>query len=557
MSPGLPAGPTRLGKFELLLPIGTGGMATVFLGRAPVVEGVYRDVAIKLMHAHLGVDGVDGPGMLLQEAEIAALVRHPNVVTVEEAAVDPAGVYLVMPYVEGDSLAGLVRSELTSGGVIPRRIVARILCDALAGLHAAHELVDEDGQARNVVHRDFTPSNILVGVDGVSRLSDFGVAKVTSRIARTATGQIKGKIGYMSPEQVRTEPLDRRTDVWAAGVIVWESITGRRLYPSDEVGTMLRIAQDVPPRLQSVMPDVSDPLDTAVASALEPDLDLRCPTADELRKRLVAAFEAPGGGGIADVGEVGAYVRRLAGTSLKDRRDRATAVLKARRGVQDPPTPSEQGARSSARLDLANLTPPPPDSDTTAVDFSRSAGARPSSGRSRTIAFGAAILAGGLTGLAFYALRDPAPTSPSGSGSAVAPAAPASSASDAPVVTAVDAPAKPITAVTLKADAPIASVTVGGRTVVIAAPREEVAIELPPETPRPAVLDVVSSTRRQVQVTVEPGASTVDVTFAGAAARPTSGGNAARVPAGGARPTGGAGKKGSTKGPKLGDYPGK
>jgi eukaryotic-like serine/threonine-protein kinase len=552
MSPGMPAGPTRLGKFELLLPIGTGGMATVFLGRAPVVEGVYRDVAIKLMHAHLGVDGVDGPGMLLQEAEIAALVRHPNVVTVEEAAVDPAGVYLVMPYVEGDSLAGLGRSELTSGGVIPRRIVARILCDALAGLHAAHELTDEDGQSRNVVHRDFTPSNILVGVDGVSRLSDFGVAKVTSRIARTATGQIKGKIGYMSPEQVRTEPLDRRTDVWAAGVIVWESITGRRLYASDEVGTMLRIAQDTPPRLQSVMPDVSDPLDTAVASALEPDLERRCPTADELRKRLVAAFEAQGGGGIADAGEVGAYVRRLAETSLKDRRDRAAAVLKARRGVHDPATPSEQGAFSSAQLAVANLAPPP-ESDTTAVDFSRSAGSKPSSGRSRTIAFGVAILAGALTGLAFYAFRDPSPTSPSASEPAGVPT-PTSSAPDTPVVTAVDVSAKPITTITLKADAPIASVTVGGRTVVIAAPRAEVAIELPPDTARPAVLDVVSSTRRQVQVTVEAGVSTVDVTFAGVAARPANGGNAARVPAGGHRPGGGA-KKRSTGGPQLGEYP--
>ncbi|NUO48052.1 MAG: serine/threonine protein kinase [Polyangiaceae bacterium] len=552
----MPAGPTRLGKFELLLPIGTGGMATVFLGRAPVIEGVYRDVAIKLMHAHLGVDGIDGPGMLLQEAEIAALVRHPNVVTVEEAAVDPAGVYLVMPYVEGDSLAGLVRSELTSGGVIPRRIIARILCDALAGLHAAHELADEDGQTRNVVHRDFTPSNILVGVDGVSRLSDFGVAKVTSRIARTATGQIKGKIGYMSPEQVRTDPLDRRTDVWAAGVIAWESLTGRRLYASDEVGTMLRIAQDTPPRLQSVMPDISDPLDTAVASALEPDLKQRCPTADELRKRLTAAFEAQGGGGIADPGEVGAYVRRLAGTSLADRRERAAAVLKARRGVHDPATPSEQGAAKSAeRLDLAKAAPP--ESDTTAVDFSRSAGNRPSSGKSRTIAFGVAIVAGAVTGLVVYAFRDPPMTAPSAPGSGAAASAPASSAPETPVVTAVDASAKPITAVTLKADAPIASVTIGERTVVIAAPREEVAIELPPETPRPALLDVVSSNRRQVQVTVEAGASTVDVSFAGATARPVSGGNAARVPSGGARPTGGGAKKGSTKGPKLGDYPGK
>jgi hypothetical protein len=247
----------------------------------------------------------------------------------------------------------------------------------------------------------------------------------------------------------------------------------------------------------------------------------------------------------------------LAGTSLADRRTRAALVLKARRGVHDPTTPSDQdaAAKSSARHDLANLAPP--ESDTTAVDFSRSAGSKPSSGRSRTVAFGVAILAGALTGLAVYAFRDPAQTAPSASGSALAAAAPSGSSSETPTVTAVDASAKPITTITLKADAPIASVTIGGRTVVIAAPREEVAIELPPDLARPAVLDVASSTRRQVQVTVEADASTVDVTFAGTAARPTTGGNAGRVPAGGARPTGTGAKKGSTKGPKLGDYPGK
>ncbi|MBL8742047.1 MAG: serine/threonine protein kinase, partial [Myxococcales bacterium] len=306
--------PTRVGKFELLLPIGTGGMATVFLARAPVFAGVYRDVAVKLMHPHLGADGVDGPAMLLQEAEIAALVRHPNVVAVEEAAIDPAGVYLVMPYVEGDSLSGLLRAELARGGTMPRPIAARILCDALAGLHAAHELCDDQGHPRNVVHRDFTPSNIIVGIDGTSRLTDFGIAKTASRIARTSTGQVKGKVGYMSPEQVRALPLDRRADVWAAGVVAWECIAGQGLFGGDDVGVMLRIAQDVPPRLRSVRPDVPHPIDSAVAAALDPALETRCASADELRQRLVTAFELDSG--IADTAEVAAYVRRIAGPAL-------------------------------------------------------------------------------------------------------------------------------------------------------------------------------------------------------------------------------------------------
>lgn len=324
MSSGASA-PRRIGRYELLIPIGTGGMATVYLARAQVLPGVHRDVAVKLMHPHLGEEGSDGVAMLLQEAEIAALIRHPNVVTVEEAAVDPAGVYLAMPYVEGDSLAALLRVEAAAGGTVPPRIAARILIDALAGLHAAHELKDDQGRSREIIHRDFTPSNILVGVDGIARLADFGVAKSTSRAVRTTTGQLKGKTGYMSPEQVRLKPLDRRTDVWAAGVVAWECFAGRRLYEGDELGVLLRIADDTPPRLRSVRPDTPHALDAAIAGALDKAIESRCESAQELRRLLETAFAH--GEGVADAAEVGAYVSRVAGRALADRKARAAKVI--------------------------------------------------------------------------------------------------------------------------------------------------------------------------------------------------------------------------------------
>src|SRR5262249_42264402 len=158
-----------------------------------------------------------------------------------------AGVYMVMDYVEGDTLAGLIRGARAAHERLPLSVAGRILCDALSGLSATHELCDASGRPINVVHRDFSPSNILVGLDGGTRLSDFGVAKVEGRAGVTSTGVIKGKIGYMAPEQVLGRKLDRRCDVWAAGVVAWECLAGRRLYQDeDQVAALFRIAQEEP-----------------------------------------------------------------------------------------------------------------------------------------------------------------------------------------------------------------------------------------------------------------------------------------------------------------------
>ena len=183
---------------------------------------------------------------LLQEAKIAARVQHLNVVSVVEAGDDPVGLFLVLDYIEGDTLSGLSRALHKQNRALPLRISGRILLDAMAGLQAAHELCDDDGQPMNLVHRDFSPQNILVGIDGIGRLTDFGIAKAQGTQV-TATGVLKGKVSYMSPEQARGRSLDRRSDVWAAGVIAWELLAGRRMFAKQsETETLLAIAENTP-----------------------------------------------------------------------------------------------------------------------------------------------------------------------------------------------------------------------------------------------------------------------------------------------------------------------
>ena len=310
--------PDRVGKYELLLPLGTGGTATVYLARTRGVAGFEREVALKLVHAHLRADE-ESRLHLLEEARLAARIRHPNVVPVTEVDADACGVFLVMDYVEGEALSGLVRLLRDQNHRLPPRLIARIMNDALAGLHAAHELRDSQGQFIGLVHRDFSPQNILVGIEGVARLADFGVAKAASRTVRTKTGLVKGKVAYMSPEQARGHKVDRRCDVWAAGVVVWELITGRKLYDhEDDVATLLSVVTEEPPRLASVMQGVPPALDEAVAYALTSDVNNRCPSAEAFRCLLESAWDECGG--MASTPELGAFVRQTVGHKLAERR---------------------------------------------------------------------------------------------------------------------------------------------------------------------------------------------------------------------------------------------
>jgi serine/threonine protein kinase len=230
--------PTLIGRYEVHEAIASGGMASVHFGRFAGPGGFARSVAIKRMHAHLCSDP-EFVAMFVDEARLAARVHHPNVVSTLDVLAVPGELLIVMEYVHGESLTQLVRRVLERKARIPPAIACAIACDLLAGLHAAHEATDESGASLAIVHRDVSPDNVLVGLDGAARVLDFGVAKAVGRLQMTREGQVKGKIAYMAPEQVRAMPLDRRTDVYAASVVLWELLAGRRLFEKAREGDLV------------------------------------------------------------------------------------------------------------------------------------------------------------------------------------------------------------------------------------------------------------------------------------------------------------------------------
>src|SRR5690606_7363002 len=262
-------------------------MATVFLARLTGVGGFQRLYAVKRLHPHLQADE-EFVEMFLDEARLAAGIHHPNVVPILEVGASQNFHYLVMEYIEGDTLARLLARAASDNQRIPAPQAIRIALDTLSGLHAAHELRDENGLLAGVVHRDVSPQNVLVGVDGVSRITDCGVARAASRLSATRVGQLKGKIAYMAPEQARGEiDLDRRADVFAAGIVFWEALAHRRLFKAqNEAGTLARVLHEPLPHLREVAPYVSRGVADVVMSALERDRDRRIPTCSDFADRL-------------------------------------------------------------------------------------------------------------------------------------------------------------------------------------------------------------------------------------------------------------------------------
>jgi eukaryotic-like serine/threonine-protein kinase len=309
-----PTLPVRVGRYTLLVPLGAGGMGAVYLARMHAIGGFERDVAVKLLHGHLQDDEAF-VSAFLREARLAANIRHPNVVPVLDVVQSEAGVLMAMEYVPGASLAELRRAAAKRNEILSPAIGLRVLLDALDGLHAAHEQKDEQCVPLGIVHRDFSPHNILVGVDGRGHLLDFGIAKVSRASLQTDTGIIKGKLPYMAPEQARGAGVDRRTDVWAAGVLAWEILAGRRMHrDGGEAAILMKIVGEEAPRLDEVCPELPPDIVGAVHSALERDLDRRCPDAATFRQRLaeVCAASLP----LSSPAEVAAELLRLAHPQL-------------------------------------------------------------------------------------------------------------------------------------------------------------------------------------------------------------------------------------------------
>ena len=297
---------TGSGRYRTLERLATGGMGEVEL--AMRTEGQFRRLyAIKRLRESMK-DDEGAREMFLDEARLAGLVRHPNVVSVLDVGEDERGPYLAMDFVEGISAGALLRWSGKNGVSLPVQVCLRVIREIALGLHAAHELADHDGQPLGMVHRDVSPQNILIGFDGIARIADFGIAKAAGRTTRTTTGLLKGKAGYMSPEQLRFEEPDRRSDLFSLAIVLYELLAGRRLYRSEtDLQTARRILSEPPPDIDDARGDVPPEVVELLFSSLAKDPASRPRDAQEVARRLDVVIGALAlEEGAIDVGE---YIR--------------------------------------------------------------------------------------------------------------------------------------------------------------------------------------------------------------------------------------------------------
>lgn len=370
-------------RYEILSELATGGMATVYVGRLRGPHGFSRLVAVKAMHPQLAKDRIFHD-MFLDEARLSARIRHPNVVPTIDVVSERGHLLLVMEYVEGESLASLAKLHKEKGG-FPPAIACAIAHDMLAGLHGAHETTGEDGEALGLIHRDVSPQNILVGVDGLARVLDFGVAKAAGRVHVTQTGEVKGKIPYMPPEQLAGEELDRTVDVYSAGIVLWEMLTGRRLFEGpNEVSISLKVRCDDVPAPSSIVPGIPAALDELVLKAISRDRTKRFATAQEMGAKLEEVAKLAGRHAVAQ------FLKDTASARLAERASMIHALETGR--------PSQAPGRDlEAVLSLATAPATP--------EFVGVATKREVNGNNRSFVIGALSLACLAAALAFATVR--------------------------------------------------------------------------------------------------------------------------------------------------------
>jgi len=302
-----------VGRYALVGEIASGGMATVYFGRLLGPVGFSRTVAIKRLHPQFSKDP-EFVAMLLDEARLATRIQHPNVVGTLDVVALEGELLLVLDYVHGESLARLLRLTRAAGRPVPLRVLGALACGILNGLHAAHEARSEAGEPLGIVHRDVSPQNVLVGVDGMARVLDFGIAKAAGRVQQTSEGQLKGKLAYMSPEQVRGVPLDRRSDVYSASIVLWEAIAGRRLFAGENDGVVFaQVSLGARRRPSEFVPDLPQALDDIIMRGLAREPDDRYPTAWDMAVAIEEAL------GLASPRQVGQWVAEIAGDLLATR----------------------------------------------------------------------------------------------------------------------------------------------------------------------------------------------------------------------------------------------
>lgn len=352
--------PERVGPYAICGEIGSGGMASVHVGQLRSTSGFTRTVAIKRMHAELA-RSPEFVAMFFQEARLVGRIQHPNVVAALDCVAIDNDAMLVMEYIHGVSLNHLMRQPVQ----MPLAIASAILVGAALGLHAAHEAVDENGNNLRIVHRDVSPQNILVGVDGIARVLDFGIAKAAKCVQHTRTGEVRGKVSYMAPEQLLGNRVDREADVYSLGVIMWELLTGQRLFPGKGPGQMLmRMANGPVSSPRRINPKLTPHVEAIVLKALARTPETRYRSAlqfaEALESTIRPASQRVVGEWIATVGR-DELAHRAAVRSRDRTRGFSIAALARRRGEHASVAPFG-GRRGRQRLvrPHRHVAPPEP-----------------------------------------------------------------------------------------------------------------------------------------------------------------------------------------------------
>ncbi|MCP3099688.1 protein kinase [Myxococcus sp. K15C18031901] len=316
MTPASSPVPLVFGRYAVLTRLAVGGMGEIFLARQVGVSGFERLVILKNLLPDL-LDQEGSLEMFLDEARVAGRLNHPNVVSVFEVGEWGGTYYIAMEYIEGENLGRLARAAVRSASPLSPRVCAEIIRDAALGLDHAHAAVDTQGAPLELVHRDISPQNIMVRLDGVTKVVDFGVAKASNRSTRTRTGILKGKLRYMSPEQVRNQPLDGRSDQYALGVVLWELVTRRPLVENDNPAeAMRRIALTPAPRPSTVVDGIHPLLENIILRMLAKAREQRFERCAEVARALQVYLDES-----ARQGEPGvsATAERLVGEAVRAR----------------------------------------------------------------------------------------------------------------------------------------------------------------------------------------------------------------------------------------------